>query len=585
MNTKGYAFEQIVDVKQLQELMDLFHATSGIPSAIITPDGKILIATGWQDLCTRFHRVHPVTAARCLESDNYIKDHLLDNKYVAYKCKNGLSDVAVPIMIEGRHVSTLFLGQFLFEDEKPDIGFFRQQAEEFGFDVDEYLAAFSRIPVFSRETVQSIIDYKLSFVELISTLGRNHLELAIDIEERKRVEEAMRVKSHELGERVKELNCLYSISRLVEQEGSLLGEIIQGVLDLIPPAFQHPEITCAQVMLQEERHQTRNFKETEIKIARDILVHDEQIGCLEICLQDQDLGCDKDHFLAEEKNLIDMIGERLGRVIERKQAQEALRESKEQLYQAQKMETLGTLVAGVAHEINNPTNMIMMNVRLLQKIWHDFQPILEEQAKTEPERKYAGLTYDFLEENIGQLLSDMEMGVNRIARTVTDLKDFAQRSETTEEEPISINTAVENALRLAQTTLRKSGVDLKVDLQDDLPLIKGTLQNIEQILLNLVINAVQAIDHDHGMIGLVTGMDKQTDRVFLTVSDNGTGIASNLSDKIFEPFVTNKQTKGGLGLGLSISKNLVKAHRGDIAFHTQDGKGTTFTVTFPGSGN
>ena len=193
-----YAFEQIVDVKHLQELMDLFHATSGIPSAILAPDGRILIASGWQDLCTRFHRVHPVTAARCLESDNYIKENLHQEKYVVYKCRNGLCDVAVPIMIEGKHVSTLFLGQFLFEDDKPDIGFFRRQAEEFGFDVDEYLAALSSVPVFSRQTVQSIIDYNLSFVKLSSTLGRKHLEQAIEIEERQRLEEAMKSNSREL---------------------------------------------------------------------------------------------------------------------------------------------------------------------------------------------------------------------------------------------------------------------------------------------------------------------------------------------------------------------------------------------------
>ena len=158
-------------------------------------------------------------------------------------------------------------------------------------------------------------------MDLISTLGKKQLELAVDIKERKRVEEAMSGKSHELEERVKELNCLYAISRLVEQKGSLLDEIVQGVLELIPPAFQQPEITCARIMLQEKRYQTRNFKETEIKITRDILVHGEQIGCLETCLQDRNQENDEDHFLDGEKNLIDIIGERLGRVVERNQAQ------------------------------------------------------------------------------------------------------------------------------------------------------------------------------------------------------------------------------------------------------------------------
>ena|GEM_PF-2314744 len=580
-NTIGYSFEDLVDIEHLRELMDLFFAVSSIPSAIIDADGTIQVATGWQDICTRFHRVHPVTAKRCNESDEYIQEHLHEKKYVQYKCKNGLWDVAVPIVISERHVSTLFLGQFFYENERPDEDFFRKQAEEFGFDVDEYLAALNRVPVCSREEMQHLIDYKLSFVKLISTLGLQRLELTREINEREKTELELRTRSRELEDRVKELNTLFSISKIVEKKGASFGEIVQGIVDLIPPALQHPELSCARIFLKGDEFLTQNFQETERKYRRDILAGEERIGYLDVCLLEEKAENDEDSFLGEEKGVIDVIAERLGRIVQRREADEKLTQSQEQLYQAQKMETLGTLVAGVAHEINNPTNLIMLNVRLLQKIWPEIQPILRELAGRDPERKYAGLSYDFLEENTGQLLADMEMGCERITRCVKDLKDYARRSDATEKEPVSINRAVENALRLSQTTVRKSKVVLEHALDQDLPLMEGNLQSIEQIVLNLLLNAVQAIDHDQGRVQVTSGSDKETGRVFISVSDNGPGIDSAFSDRIYEPFITSKQDEGGLGLGLSITKNLTEIHGGEIEYRSQRGEGTTFFVFFP----
>jgi signal transduction histidine kinase len=242
------------------------------------------------------------------------------------------------------------------------------------------------------------------------------------------------------------------------------------------------------------------------------------------------------------------------------------------------MDTLGTLVAGMAHEINNPINLIMYNISLFQKVWHDCLPVLNQYGGKEPGRKYGGLTYDFLEENSDRLLSDMDMAANRVAKIVSDLKNFARQSNVVDKSSMQINTAVENALRLAQTSLRKSGVELEVDLVSDLPLLKGNLQNIEQIILNLVINAVQAIDHDQGVVRIATGFQNKDRRIFVSITDNGCGVAPDISDKLFDPFVTDKQAEGGTGLGLSVTYSLVNAHDGEIVFQSQKGEGTTFTV-------
>jgi signal transduction histidine kinase len=261
--------------------------------------------------------------------------------------------------------------------------------------------------------------------------------------------------------------------------------------------------------------------------------------------------------------------------------EKALHDSQQQLQQAQKMETLGTLVAGVAHEINNPINLIMYNIPLLQKIWADFMPVLKERQQAAPNQRFGGFDYDFLAANLVQLIADMDMAAHRVAKTVSDLKNFSRQSNVAEKAPLQINTAVRNAMRLAQTTLRTSSVDVELYLGEDLPDIDGNLQSIEQTVLNILINAVQSIDHDQGRINVTTGLRTQDGRVFIRVADNGRGISDAIADKIFLPFITDKHSEGGTGLGLSVSYSMVKSHEGEIVFDTTPGSGTSFTVLLP----
>jgi CheY-like chemotaxis protein len=251
------------------------------------------------------------------------------------------------------------------------------------------------------------------------------------------------------------------------------------------------------------------------------------------------------------------------------------------MQQAQKMEALGTLVAGVAHEINNPINLIMYNLPLLKKIWADFQPLLRVIRETDPERKYGGFTYDFLRENLTQLIEDMELAANRVTKIVADLKNFSRQSNVSEKTPLSLNRAVKNALRLAQSTLRTSSVRLDLRLGDDVPQIEGNSQSVEQIVLNILINAVQAIDHEQGCVSIETGYQVKDGRSYIRISDNGGGVAPQIAEKIFLPFVTNKQASGGTGLGLSVTYSLVQAHNGEIVFESREGEGSSFCVYFP----
>jgi len=140
---------------------------------------------------------------------------------------------------------------------------------------------------------------------------------------------------------------------------------------------------------------------------------------------------------------------------------------------------------------------------------------------------------------------------------------------------------VKNALRLAQSTLRKSDVNIKLDLADDLPDIEGNLQSIEQIILNITINAIHAVNHNRGEIKIATGLRIKDGMVYIRITDNGRGISPAIADKIFLPFVTDKQSDGGTGLGLSVTYSLVKAHDGEIEFETGRDRGTSFNVYLP----
>ena len=289
-----------------------------------------------------------------------------------------------------------------------------------------------------------------------------------------------------------------------------------------------------------------------------------------------------EHRVAERTKELTRANEQLrSEITERKRVEDEKEELQAQVNQAQKMEALGTLVAGVAHEINNPISYILFNAPLLRKIWSDFQPVLEGRAAVEPQRKYGGLPYEFLKKNLVSLLEDMELAGNRIAAIVKGLKDFAKKSDMPGKKPLTLNEAVENALRLAQSTLRKSGINVRTKFRRGLPEMQGNLQSIEQVILNLIINAAQAIEHDKGVIELETGFDRRRGHLFVVVRDNGKGIEPGVRGRVFDLFFTTKQSAGGTGLGLAVSYTLVKAHDGNITFKSEVGKGTTFRVSLP----
>ncbi len=186
-------FAQLVNLEHIRSLLKAHHKITGVCSAILDPEQNILIAEGWEDICTGFHRVHPVTCARCQESNELITYSLqeVDGGCRENKCKNGLWDNAMPIIIDGRVVASFWIGQFFYDDEVVDEAFFRSQAEEFGFDEEAYLAALRKVPIFSREQIRDILAFYRDLVRVLAESGWKKLEIAREAEERSTAEKAL----------------------------------------------------------------------------------------------------------------------------------------------------------------------------------------------------------------------------------------------------------------------------------------------------------------------------------------------------------------------------------------------------------
>ncbi len=251
-----------------------------------------------------------------------------------------------------------------------------------------------------------------------------------------------------------------------------------------------------------------------------------------------------------------------------------------QLLQSYKLASLGKLVSGVAHEINNPNTFILGNLKIVQESLPDIFPILDAYYEKNPDLKIARLNYPLFKENIAILVADMIEGANRTKKIVVDLRNFAKKDEDNLNDRVDLNDIITNNLTIPTKHVKKTA-GLEVDLEKDIPCFKGSIIKIEQVISNLILNASEAIEGDDGLIMIHTGFDRESKEVVLEVSDNGCGIDEKNQKSVFDPFFTTKRNMGGTGLGLSITYNIVKDHGGKIHIDSRVGEGTKFTIRIP----
>ena len=171
---KRLHIRDIVDIDELTALFQSYSDITGMVTALLDLEGNVLIATNWQDSCTRFHRVNEVTSKRCNESDTALAGMLAEGaQYNVYQCKNGLVDIATPVIIDGHHMANFFTGQFFYQ--KPDLNYFSRQAEDMGFSKDDYLEAIDRVPVYDEETIQQHMAFLVRLAEIVGRMGLANL--------------------------------------------------------------------------------------------------------------------------------------------------------------------------------------------------------------------------------------------------------------------------------------------------------------------------------------------------------------------------------------------------------------------------
>lgn len=265
----------------------------------------------------------------------------------------------------------------------------------------------------------------------------------------------------------------------------------------------------------------------------------------------------------------------------RKRLEETTRQQELQLIQANKMTALGTLVSGVAHEINNPNQLVLMNAGLLRDAWGDALEILDARQRERGEFSLAGLGYAEMRATIPTLLRELQDGARRVERIVRDLKDFARPSARGTRHPFALNDAVERALRVLAHPIRTRTRRFEVSLARDVPVLEGDVQQIEQVVVNLVMNALEALPDRERGVRVTTAFDPGGGAVVLEVRDEGVGIPAEHVARLCDPFFTTKQESGGTGLGLAITSSLVRGHGGRLTFSSEPGRGTRAVVRLP----
>jgi two-component system NtrC family sensor kinase len=224
------------------------------------------------------------------------------------------------------------------------------------------------------------------------------------------------------------------------------------------------------------------------------------------------------------------------------------------LIQSEKLAAVGHLAAGVAHEINNPLAAIIANAQILK-------------------RELPKDKLDWVDS-----ISLIEMAGGRAAQVVSNLLEIAHKDQQTNFEPISLNDTIESALALVHHEITSRSIEINLDLQQGMPAMLGSKNQLQGVWINLLVNCFDAVDKPQGIIRISTQYVDRTFRV--VVADNGKGIPQEHLNRIFTPFFTTKMVGKGTGLGLSVSQRAVKDHQGNMQVESIVGQGTKITIVF-----
>ena len=268
-------------------------------------------------------------------------------------------------------------------------------------------------------------------------------------------------------------------------------------------------------------------------------------------------------------------------ITKRKNVEEENKKMQETLLQASKLAAIGTLASGIAHEINNPNNFILSNSHFLSETWPAISRTLKRHIKDKGDFPVCKLPYSEVDSLIPQMINGITEGAHRIKTIVTGLKDFARQEKTELNQKVDVNKVIEAALTMLQNKIKKHTDYFSCSLGENIPPVQGSFRKLEQVIVNLLVNALESLPTKESAIVISTSFIKQLNQVLINVRDEGVGMTEELQKTIFDPFFTTKLDAGGTGLGLSICFTIVKKHNGTIECFSRPGNGTTFMVKIP----
>jgi len=355
-----------------------------------------------------------------------------------------------------------------------------------------------------------------------------------------------------LRERVKELSCLYRISQMSEGLIRSPGEVFQHIVELIPPAWQYPEIASARIVLDGKRYETPGFDEDCPRQTSEVLVNAKRRGAVDVVYREAKPPLDEGPFLKDERSLLDAIARQIAVIVEHQEAEEERTHLQKQLMHADRLATIGQLAAGVAHELNEPLSSILGFAQLLKRD-------------------------EGMSEAVRQDIQKIVAASLHAREIIKKLLLFARQTPTFKG-PVDMNGVVSGAIDLFRHHLEKEGIELVCVPCPEMPVLAADAGQLTQVLVNLLVNAVQAMP---GGGRLIVRTQVREEHVVCTVEDTGMGMTEEILDRLFVPFFTTKEVNQGTGLGLPVVHGIVTSHGGTIEVASAPGKGTAFTIRLP----
>lgn len=253
----------------------------------------------------------------------------------------------------------------------------------------------------------------------------------------------------------------------------------------------------------------------------------------------------------------------------------------DQIAHADRIMSLGLLVSGVAHEINNPNQYVLSNLAFFDEVWNSISPVLDGYYNEHGDFLVGGLPYSAARDEIPVRSRMVYTGSQKISTIVDELKSFARKDTSQELSEININDTIRSAVGIMMGFIKKSTSHFDIDYDESILPVLANKSRIEQVAVNLIQNACQSLSGPQKAITVRTGCTNGGN-VFFTVADEGCGMSRDLLKSISVPFYTTKRDSGGTGLGLYVSRNIIQSYGGSIEFNSEEGKGTVVTVIIPG---